>query len=37
MFVERVSRQCDFVEQQLQKLKNFYFDLLPPALYAETV
>ena len=37
MFVERVARQRNFVEQQLEKLENFYFEHLLPALYAETV
>ena len=26
----------DFAEQNLERLKNFYFDHLLPALYAET-
>ena len=37
MSVERVAHQSDFVAQQLEKLENFYFEHLLPALYAETV
>ena len=32
-----VMSSGDFAEQHLEKLKNFYFDHLQPALYAETV
>ena len=37
MFVEKVACQSDFMEQQLEKLENFYFEHLLLALYVETV